>query len=274
MASSIDRDRAALPGSGPGWTNTLRRVEFKRLVPESGTLSVIDVASALRHEADPPPDRPYLALNMVATADGRITIGGRSGPIGNEHDRALFHELRAQVDAVMVGAGTLRTERYGRIVKDPERRARRAAAGLAEDPLAIVVCGSLQLDPGLPLLQDPDSRVAVITTSDGEIEGTRARMDYVRTDAGEAKVPLAPAMRALRERGVETVLCEGGAMLNGALLAEGLVDELHLVIASKLAGGAGPGVVGGPQLEPTAEMRLVSALEAGGDLFLRYRVAR
>ncbi len=97
-------------------------------------------------------------------------------------------------------------------------------------------------------------------------------MEYVRTAAGEdAKAPLAAALRELRERGVETVLCEGGAMLNGALLAEGLVDELFLVIASKLAGGAGPGVVGGPQLEPTVGMELVSALEAGGDLFLRYR---
>lgn len=247
-------------------------MEFRRLFPEPGTLSVADAASALREDAEPPPDRPYLALNMVATADGRITIGGRSGPIGNEHDRALFHELRAQVDAVMVGAGTLRTERYGRIVKDPDRRARRAAAGLAADPLALVVCASLRLDPGLPLLQDPDSHVVVITTAAGEIEGARARVEYLRTQAGEAKITLAPALRELRERGVETVLCEGGAMLNGALLAEGLVDELHLVIASKLAGGAGPGVVGGPQLEPTLDMELVSALEAGGDLFLRYRM--
>jgi riboflavin-specific deaminase-like protein len=246
-------------------------VEFRRLFPDTGTLIATEAAAALREDADPPPHRPHLALNMVATADGRITIGGRSGPIGNQHDRALFHELRTQADAVMVGAGTLRTERYGRIVKDPERRARRAAAGLAEDPLALVVCGSLALDPEIPLLQDPDSHVAVITTSEGEIEGVRARVEYLRTETGEAKVPLAPAMRELRERGVETVLCEGGAMLNGALLAEGLVDELFLVIASKLAGGAGPGVVGGPQLEPTVQMELVSALEGGGDLFLRYR---
>jgi riboflavin-specific deaminase-like protein len=246
-------------------------VEFRRLFPDAGTLSLVEAASALRHDADPRPHRPYLALNMVATADGRITIGGRSGPIGNEHDRALFHELRAQADAVMVGAGTLRTERYGRIVKDPDRRARRAAAGLAEDPLAIVVCGSLELDPHLPLLQHPDSHVVVITTAKGEIDGTRARLEYVRTAPDGGKVALAPAMRELRERGVETVLCEGGAMLNGALLADGLVDELFLVIASKLAGGAGPGVVGGPQLEPTVEMELLSALEAGGDLFLRYR---
>lgn len=249
-------------------------MDFRRLFPDPATLDVTEVAAALREDGDPQPHRPHLALNMVATADGRITIGGRSGPIGNEHDRALFHELRAQADAVMVGAGTLRTERYGPMIRDPDRRARRKAAGLEVDPLAIVVCGSLALDPEIPLFQDPGSHVVVITTSEGEIGGTRARVEYIRTAAGEdapAKVPLAPALRELRERGVETVLCEGGAMLNGALLAEGLVDELFLVIASKLAGGAGPGVVGGPQLEPTLQMELVSALEAGGDLFLRYR---
>jgi riboflavin-specific deaminase-like protein len=249
-------------------------MEFRRLFPDTGTLSATDAAAALRHEAELPPDRPYLALNMVATADGRITIGGRSGPIGNEADRRLFHELRAQVHAVMVGAGTVRTERYGRMVRDPDRRARRAEAGLDPDPLAIVVSARLALDPDLPLLQDPGQRVVILTASDGEIDGAAAPVEYVRTPAAPdapGTIPLRPAMRELRERGVETVLCEGGPVLNATLLSEGLVDELFLVVASKLAGGAGPGVVSGPELDPTVEMELRTALEAGGDLFLRYR---
>lgn len=250
-------------------------MEFQRLLPNGGRLSAAEVAAALREDADPPDDRPYLALNMVATADGRITIGGRSGPIGNEADRELFHELRAQVDAVMVGAGTVRTERYGRIVRDPDRRARRESAGLEPDPLAVVVSARLALDADIPLLQDADSRVVLVTAADAEIDGARAQLEYIRTPAGEAPgtVPLAPALRELRARGVRTVLCEGGPVLNSTLLEEGLVDELFLVVASKLAGGAGPGVVAGAQLDPTVEMTLVSAHEAGGDLFLRYRTA-
>lgn len=230
----------------------------------------------LRTESEPAEDRPYLALNMVATADGRITIDGRSGPIGNEPDRELFHELRAQVDAVMVGAGTVRTERYGRMVRDPDRRARREEAGLDPDPLAVVVSARLALEADIPLLQDPDSRVVLVTASDGEIEGAAASLEYIRTPAGEqpGTVPLRPALRDLRERGVRTILCEGGPVLNATLLEEELVDELWLVVASKLAGGAGPGVVAGAQLDPTVEMTLVAAHEAGGDLFLRYRVAR
>jgi riboflavin-specific deaminase-like protein len=248
-------------------------VDFRLLYPESGTLSASAAAAALREDATPHAERPYLALNMVATADGRITIGGRSGPIGNPHDRSLFHELRAQVDAVLVGAGTARNERYGPMVRDPDRRARREQAGLEPNPLAVVVSARLALDPDLPLLQDPDSRVIVVTASDEEIQGAAARVEYIRIPKEDAgTVPLTPALEQLRERGIETVLCEGGPVLNATLLQENVVDELWLVIASKLAAGAGPSVVSGPELDPPRDMRLVSALEGGGDVFLRYRL--
>jgi riboflavin-specific deaminase-like protein len=258
-------------------------VDFDLLFPDRGRVSAQDAAAALRADAEPADDRPYLALNMVATADGRVTVGGRSGPIGNEADRELFHELRAQVDAVMAGAGTVRTERYGRIVRDPDRRARRAEAGLEPDPLAVVVSARLSLDPDIPLLADPDSRVVIYTASDEELDGCRAHVDYVRPDEAPAtaddlqerlaRLPLAPLMRALRARyGIETVLCEGGPALNGGLLHEGLVDELYLALAPKLAAGVGPAVVDGPPIDPPAEMRLASVMESGGHLFLRYRV--
>ena len=251
-------------------------MDFRRIHPEpAATLTAQEAAAALRTEAAPPADRPYLALNMVATGDGRITIGGRSGPIGNQHDRALFHELRAQVDAVMVGAGTARNERYGRMIKDPGRRARREQAGLSPEPLAVIVSARCALEPDRPLLQDPDSRVVVVTSSDIVIPDVRAQVDYVRTPEGDAGVvPVAPALAQLRQQGIETVLCEGGPVLNGTLLQEHLVDELFLAVASKLSAGAGPSVVSGPALGPPQPMQLVSVLEGGGDLFLRYRMTR
>src|SRR4051794_23426086 len=113
--------------------------DFRRVHPEPGSLGAEQAAAGFGPVESAPPERPYLGLNMVATADGKATIDGRSGPIGNPADRELFHQLRGRVDAVMAGAGTVRAERYGRIVKDEKRRERRAARGLEPDPLAVVV---------------------------------------------------------------------------------------------------------------------------------------
>src|SRR3954468_24685552 len=131
-------------------------MHLRRLHPEPGELTPEEATTGLRLGDLAPPDRPYLVLNFVSTLDGRIAIDGRSGPIGGEADRELFHGLRTQADAVMVGAGTIRTERYGRIVRAPERRARREAEGLPAAPLAIVVSASLNLPEDLPLLQAPE----------------------------------------------------------------------------------------------------------------------
>jgi riboflavin-specific deaminase-like protein len=244
------------------------------MYPDSGATRVSEAAAALRATTTLPPDRPYLALNFASTLDGRITIGGRSGHIGNEADRELFHELRAQVDAVMAGAGTVNAERYGRIVRDPERRERRRGAGLAPDPLAVLVSARLTLAPDLPLLQDEHSHVVVITAAEHELEGVRARVEYLRP-AGDAggRLTLAPLLRVLRERyGVGTLMCEGGSVLAGTLVNEGLVDELFLSLAPKLAAGTGPTMVTAPPIEPPAEAELVTVHEAGGHLFLRYRL--
>ena len=140
---------------------------------------------------------------MVTTADGRVTIGGRSGPIGNEADQDLFHALRTRVDAVMVGAGTLRAEKYGRLVRKPERREARERAGLAPDPLAVVVSGRLDLPPDLPLLHEPEQQVLVATFSDGELPGPG--IEYLRFNGGAVDIPRAPRHPARTRRALRSV---------------------------------------------------------------------
>src|SRR4051794_39675695 len=242
-----------------------RMTAFRRIHPEPGTLSAEEAAAAFGPIASAPPERPYLGLNMVATADGKVTIDGRSGPIGNAADRELFHELRGQVDAVMSGAGTVRTERYGRIVRDPERRERRVARGLEPDPIAVIVSGRLDLPTEVPLFQAPEQRVVVITGSDGEVGECPADVHYIRVPGG-GFVELGPALTELRKLfGIESVLCEGGPLLNSALLREGLVDELWLALAPKLAAGGGPTIVTRAAPDPPAQLGLEWGLESGGD---------
>lgn len=245
---------------------------LRRLHPEPGELTPEEATTGLRLGDLAPPDRPYLVLNMVATLDGRIAIDGRSGPIGDEADRELFHGFRTQADAVMVGAGTIRTERYGRMVRSPERRERRVAEGLAADPLAVVVSARLRLPEDLPLLQDEHSTVAVLTASEHELGPTPARIEYLRGPVG-AELRLRPLLERLRsEHGVRSILCEGGPSLNESLIAEGLVDELFLSLAPKLAGGPPLTLLTGDPLAEPLETELVSLYEHGSHLFGRYRL--
>jgi riboflavin-specific deaminase-like protein len=208
----------------------------------------------------------------VSTLDGRVAVGGRSGPIGDEADRELFHSLRTEADAVMVGAGTVRTERYGRIVRRPELRERRVREGLAPDPLAVIVSARLWLPPDLPLLQDPDSTVVVLTASEEELPPVPAQVQYMRGPPG-VELELRPLLERLRtELDVRSILCEGGPTLNASLVREHLVDELFLSLAPKLAGGPPLTILTGDPLPEPIIADLLWLLEHDGHLFGRYRL--
>ncbi len=223
--------------------------------------------------------RPYVLLNMVATLDGRATLAGRSGPISDAADRALFHGLRSVVDAVMVGAGTVRAERYGPIVRDSDTRRARREHGLREQPLACVVSAGLGFPPDLPLLRDPDSEVAFLTPSPASLPATAARVDYVRARREDGALDLPVALGELHDRlHVRTLLCEGGPHLNGELLAAGLADELFLSVSPMLAGEDPTDerpplrILAGSDFDPPLALELLSVLEHDSHLFLRYRL--
>jgi riboflavin biosynthesis pyrimidine reductase len=245
-------------------------MDFRQLLPGVTTVEVEELLGGLELAESAPPDRPYLIVNFVASADGRVTLGGRSGPLGDEGDHAMFHGLREQVDAVLAGTGTLRVEHYGRILGKPERRERRAARGLSAEPLACLITRSGEIPDDLPMLEEPEQLVVIFSPVDRDLSSHRAQVRLERLDPGE--LTLTTAVRRLREEyGVRSLLCEGGPTLFGALLQEGLVDELFLTIAPKLAGGGrGPAITSGPELADPAGLRLVWLLERDGYLYLRY----
>lgn len=244
---------------------------MRLLHPELKETSPEELASGLSLGELAPAERPYLALNMVSTLDGKATIDWRTRGLSSELDRRLFHHLRTQVDAVMVGAGTVRVERYGRIVKSEELREKRRAEGLEPDPLAVIVSARLDLPADLPILNEPEQRVIIATGSDATLEGLGGQVEYARTGDD---LPLLMA-RLREDHGVRSVLCEGGPTLNSHLLAAGLVDELFLTLNPKLAGGASAlTIVAGRELVEPAELEPVSVAEGGGDLFTRWRVVQ
>jgi riboflavin-specific deaminase-like protein len=251
-----------------------------RLFPADAPASVAEVVEqfGLWSRRDVVPARPRLLLNMISSVDGRATLGGRSGGLSDRADRALFHGLRSAVDAILVGAGTVRSERYGRIVPDAPRRAQRRRRGLSEEPLACIVSGALTLEPTLPLLREPSAQVAVLTASQASLTATAAHVEYVRA-ARDGQLDLAAALAALAQRfGIQSVLCEGGPHLGLQLVRAGLVDELFLSLSPKLVGGEDHAkkslrILAGAELEPPVELELLSVLSSGSELFLRYGVS-
>ena len=246
---------------------------MRRLLPDPGPTTVADQYSHLRLVARARPDRPYLVTNFALTVDGRAQVDGRSGPIGDRTDSEVLHRLRTQVDAVMIGAGTLRVERYGRIVPDPALRGfRERGEGLAPDPLAVVVSDSLELPWDAPLFTCGYGRVLIVTSSAAEIPDTATS---VRVDRHLGAIDLRRALATLgAERGVRAVLCEGGPHLHASLVRGGLVDEMFVTRAPKLALNEGLGLLAdGFGDRGPAGLELVWLLEADGELFARYRVA-
>jgi riboflavin-specific deaminase-like protein len=252
---------------------------LERLLPPSDPVTVAAaVAGFGLWERPAAGARPYVMLNMVATVDGRATLAGRSGPISGPADRRLFHALRAAVDAVLVGAGTVRAERYGRLIPEESTRQARRERGKPEEPLACIVSGRLALGDEIPLLAEPSARVAILTASAASLPTATAAVEYVRAER-DGLLDLPGALAELRSgHGVQTLLCEGGPHLVRELLAEGLVDEMFLSISPRLAGGEPAGgealrILAGAELEPTVELELLGALRSDSYLFLRYGVS-
>ena len=254
-------------------------MHLRRLLPAGDPVAVAEVTDELYRRSLPArtPPRPYVMLNMVSTTDGRASVGGRSGSIAGRADRELFHGLRGIVDGVLVGAGTVRAEHYGRIIREEPLRRLRAERGQSPEPLACIVSARLSLPGDIPLLGEPGARVAIITTSAASLPAGAADIDYVRAGR-EGELDLPGALAELAERfSVGTLLCEGGPHLNLQLLAAGLVDELFLSFSPLLAGGdtaTGDGlrILAGAELQPPVELELLSVLESDSQLFLHYRV--
>ena len=241
---------------------------MQQIHPRHERISPEQLATGLRLRELAPEGRPYLGINMVSSLDGKATLDWRTRGLSSDVDRRIFHLLRTQADAVMVGAGTARTERYGRITKSDELRQLRVNEGLVPDAVAVVVSGRLYLPPDLPLLNEPDQRVVIATASDDELPGVRGDVEYARVGDDLPRL-----MAYLHERhAVRSVLCEGGPTLNSHLFAATLVDELFLTLNPKLLGGASAlTIVAGRELVEPQEPRLVSVAEAESELFTRWR---
>jgi riboflavin biosynthesis pyrimidine reductase len=212
--------------------------------------------------------RPRVLASMIASADGRVAVQGRSVGLGHPADRALLRELRTATDAILVGTNTLRAERYANLL-DEEQRVHRAAAGLEPEPVVATISRRLDLPADIPLLAETTARVQVYTEADGEVPSQGAWVAVHRFEPGGLTMPA--ILEHLRtERGARTVLCEGGPTLLRELIAADCVDDMMLTVAPMLVAGDAPTPLRGAPLDPPAGLALRDIHRADDHLFLRY----
>jgi riboflavin biosynthesis pyrimidine reductase len=216
-------------------------------------------------------DGTRVRMNFVSSADGAVTLGGRSGALGGPTDRALMQVLRAMADVVLVGAGTVRAEGYGGVRVAADDVQWRRERGLDEQPALAVVSGGLHLDPGDAVFAEAVRRPVIVTT-DAAAAARGGLFEPVATvmACGVDGVDLGMMLDAFARRGWTQVLCEGGPHLFGALLQADLVDEVCVTLAPRFVGGdAGRIAQGAPEADRRFALGGV-VTDDEGFAFLRY----
>ncbi|MCB8932176.1 MAG: dihydrofolate reductase family protein [Fimbriimonadaceae bacterium] len=215
---------------------------------------------AVVHFDKAPSDRPRVVMMMVATIDGKTTTGTRDEPVmdlGSEVDHAAMRQVESAVDAVMIGANTLRST--PKLWYDARLQ-------------RIVVTRSGRVDFAARFFTDAPSRAVIATPVSAAL---LAPADVGLWRGGDEGVDFEALLRWLHvERGVNTLLVEGGSDLNAALLTLDLVDELFLTIAPKIKLGAEtPTIADGAPLarDQVRRFELAEHHRVGDELFVRYR---
>ncbi|MET9818385.1 dihydrofolate reductase family protein [Streptomyces sp. NPDC006355] len=213
---------------------------------------------------------PYVLLSAAVSLDGYLDDTGPerlllSGPA--DFDRV--DEVRASVDAILVGAGTIRADNPRLLVNSAERRAARTAAGKPEYPLKVTVSGTGELDPDARFWHTGGAKVLYTTDQGAE----RARALGLATDV----VPLGPGLdwrRLLTHlhdvRGVRRLMVEGGGLIHTQLLTQGLADELQLVLAPLFVGDPAAPRLFGPGGYQSGRLRLLETRRIEDVVLMRY----
>ena len=226
-------------------------------------------------------NRPYIFINVAATADGKIdTFERRGAAISSSHDKERVDKLRAEADAIMVGGRTLRDEDPKLTVKSEALRSDRLARGLPANPAKVAVATRLNLKPNSQFLTAGPARIILFTTARTD----ESQLQMLRSCGAEIfvheekQVNLKLMLETLKKIGISRLMVEGGGTLNFELLRLGLVDELTIFVAPMIFGGenapttaAGSGLVRSEAIP--LKLEEVEKWDGGG-IVLKYKTER
>ena len=222
--------------------------------------------------------RPFVTANFALTWDGRIsTRCGTPADFSSKNDKRRLVEIRARCDAVLVSAKTVAADNMSMGLPDPALRAARSARGQSAYPLRVLLTNSGRIDPALRLFTKTFSPVVIFSTTRMPARTRAALAPLADVWLHESASVNLPAMLAtLRaDYGVRRLVCEGGAQIFRALLAAGLVDELHVTLCPRIFGGdKAPTLTGvaGEFLAQSAALAVKEMEVVEGECFLRLAV--
>lgn len=211
--------------------------------------------------------RPYVILNAAMTLDGKISSKAGESRISCEKDLDRAHKLRAEVDGVMVGIGTI-------LADDPSLTVRRISG---ENPVRIIVDSKGRTPLDARVLEDSASTVVAVSDKAKERAIERLRSMGARIIAtGREKVDLISLLEEIVDWGIEKILLEGGSTLNWGMLNQRLVDEVRVAVRPCIIGGeSAKTLVGGSgfaRIEDGIELELTNTKRVGSNLLLVYNV--
>ena len=243
-----------------------------RLWPDPELDIDLDVAMAGFHAPADSDGRPAVAVNMVTSIDGRAQLEGTAEGLGSRADRRLMRLYRASFDAVASGGGTLRATGVWLRVGD-DLAARRVAGGLPPNPIGIVVAGGEPVSLDASWFTGDEPRILVVGASNPMTEAPRGT-ELLRSP-GDRPDPRW-LLERLAERGIRSLLLEGGPHLNSSFLAQDLIDEVYWTVAAHLLGTEALPMIapidgGSPFAHQPRHGSLDSVLRHESELFLRYR---
>ena len=219
-----------------------------------------------------PASGSWVRVAMLRALDGGVAgADGRSRSISSDADRSVLAEIRRLCDAIVVGATTLREEPYGPIQARPHSVAERRRLGLSPAPVLVTVSASLDLPWDEPVFSGSERRPIVVTVEGADEAALRRAREHaeVVTLPGR-RVSARDLVRALHDRRLDRLVCEGGPGLLASFAAEDLVDEVDLTVSPTLPTRVGGGHPPARPGEAPHRFDLAGLLQHDSFLFGRY----
>lgn len=221
--------------------------------------------------------KPYVILNAAMTLDGKIVTSKNSSNISGEEDLKRVHELRKSVDAIMVGIGTV-------LADDPRLTVHKVDANPEDNPIRVVVDSKCRT-PIAARITNKDARTIIAGANEFKYDFMVSdRYDVLSKRgvefffSGDTKVDLTALMNHLASEGIKTLMLEGGATLNFAMIEEGLIDEIRICVAPKVVGGVNAKTLfdggGFDTMDEGVNLELTDSYTLGKDLILTYNVLK